>query len=127
MYEQDSSPTSLSDFITQDPRETHGPIRAAYDARRAIYTLLGTSNSPAILVAREWRVVKGDYKFEHLQVYEKVAVENGCCVVALMREMEGGIEHLLLIARQSGISEAELLSCITIGPTRPMGAHIKWA
>lgn len=127
MDEQDSSPTSLSDFITNDPRELHGANRARHDAKRAVFNLLATSNDPAILVAKEWRVVKGNYMFEHIKVYEDVAIKSGCCVVAVAREIEGGVEHLLLFARQPGLTESQLLSCLTTRPTQPVGAHSIWA
>lgn len=127
MYEQDSSLTSLSDFITNDPRELHGPNRARHDAKRAVFHLLATSNDPAILVAKEWRVVKGDYMFEYIKVYEDVAIKSGCCVIAVSRELEGGVEHLLLFARHSGLTESELLSFVATRPSQPVGAHSRWA
>lgn len=86
-----------------------------------------SENDPAILVAKEWRVVNGDYMFEHIKVYEDVALKSGCCVVSLAREQEGGIENLLFIAKRPDLSEAELLSCMKIDPTQPMGAHSRWA
>lgn len=127
MNQQIISPTSLSQFLFEDPRQLHGTNRATYDTRRAVYELLSSSRWSAVLVAKEWRVVQEHYRFEYMDIYEKVASESGCFVAKLTRESEGGQEHLLFITLDADLSTSNLLSCLGDSNRKPVGAHSRWA
>ena len=128
---KDESATGLdqdiSQFIYEDPRVIHGPNRARDDAKRALFHLLIASKKPAVLVAKEWLAVKSDYEFEHFGVYQKAAEEAGCSVKMVTRELNGGWEHLIFVAKERDLSDETLLACIDAPSTQPIGAHSIWA
>ena len=85
---------------------------ARAEAITAIQDLLQSSSKPAVLIAKDWRVLCSPYAFADIAFYEHVARGIGCYVITVTRTEAGGQEHLLFMSTSRDLSESDCLGCL---------------
>ena len=91
---------------------SRGMSTVRQDAEGAVHFLLFTSTRPAVLLARAWHVLGIPFAFEHMALYEEVALASRCFVVKITKAEAGGQEHLLFAARTPDVTAEECLASI---------------
>lgn len=112
-------------LILDDPSRGQAAGTLRQTAESAVHFLVNTSVKPAVLLVRSWHVLGIPFAYEHMNLYQEVAAASKCFIVAITRPEAGGEEHLLFVARVSGLTDEQYLACIE--PTTPLDPAIAGA